>query len=113
MAALDIEDRKRPLDADGPSASKRPHLERSTSSYASNGSLDATKGIGATHDEEDDGVPAYKGLEVRLMGQRSACILTQFLHFHRRSARKPFTDKCARCRGITLVRRPKCKSCKV
>lgn len=65
MATLDIEDRKRPLDpelrADAASASKRPHLERSMSSFVSNGSYTVKQD---DDDGEGENIPAYKGLEV-------------------------------------------------
>lgn len=66
MATLDMEDRKRPLDLESlnnPSApSKRPHLEPRSSSFASNGptviKIEGPEGV-----DEDESIPAYKGLE--------------------------------------------------
>lgn len=68
MAATDYEDRKRPLDVDlslAAAAQKRPHLDRSASSFLSNGGSPFTANDQERADggEDEDISPAYKGLE--------------------------------------------------
>ncbi|MCO5585213.1 hypothetical protein L7F22_039145 [Adiantum nelumboides] len=67
MATLDVEDRKRPLDpevrSEITSVTKRPHLDRANSSFISNGSPIDIKNGQNGEEEEEDIIPAYKGLE--------------------------------------------------
>jgi E3 ubiquitin-protein ligase BRE1 len=68
MAAIDLEERKRPLEIESfnstSTTSKRPHLDHSTSSsFASNGKHNIKKELVEVAEEEDDSIPAYKGLE--------------------------------------------------
>lgn len=68
MATLDMEDRKRPLDLsnlDNPAVTaKRPHLDRSNSSYTSTKSPAIKQEVHESITEDDELTPAYKGLEV-------------------------------------------------
>lgn len=70
MATLDIEDRKRPLDIESlnnpTSTAKRPHLDRASSSFTSNGHPGVKRENLETLGDEEDSIPAYKGLEVSL-----------------------------------------------
>lgn len=66
MATLDFEDRKRPLDpevkSEITSVTKRPHLDRASDSFISNGSpIDIKKDQNG--EDEEDIIPAYKGLD--------------------------------------------------
>ena len=67
-ATVEIEDRKRPLDFDHltnpANAAKRPHLDRSPSSFASIGSNGVKKEAPVPlEDDDEEAIPAYKGLE--------------------------------------------------
>lgn len=68
MPILEMEDRKRSLDVESLNnpvvAKKRPHLDRSASSFASNGSPGIKQESSDALAEDDESTPAYKGLEV-------------------------------------------------
>lgn len=67
MATLDVEDRKRPLDpevkSEITSVTKRPHLDRADSSFISNGGSHIDIKKDQNGEDEEDIIPAYKGLE--------------------------------------------------
>jgi hypothetical protein len=68
MATIEMEDRKRPLDLsnlDNPAVTaKRPHLDRSDSSFTSTKSPAIKEEVQESIAEDDESTPAYKGLEV-------------------------------------------------
>jgi hypothetical protein len=68
MATIDMEDRKRPLDIsslENPAIpTKRPHLDRSNSSFGSNKTPLVKEEASESIPDDDDSTPAYKGLEV-------------------------------------------------
>lgn len=81
MPMLEMEDRKRSLDLESLNnpavATKRPHLDRSASSFISNGSPGIKQDPSEILAEDDESTPAYKGLEVSGNGSH---ILDVFLY---------------------------------